>query len=75
MPARKKSTRKTLGVGATVRFVFGITPVTAEVIEDRGPLGKDGETIYRVRFDFAGADEPTETEIEASRLTVVRGAA
>jgi uncharacterized protein (DUF433 family) len=75
MPARKKRTPETLRVGSTVCFRFGITDVTAQVIEDRGPLGKDGERIYRVRFDFAGADEPTETEIEASRLTVVPSAA
>ena len=75
MPARKKSTRKTLGVGSTVRFRFGIVDVTAKVIEDRGPLGTNGERIYRVRFDFGGADEPLETEIEAGRLTVVRTAA
>jgi hypothetical protein len=57
-----------------VRFRFGITPVTAEVIEDRGALGSGGEHILRARFQFEDAD-PMDTEIEASRLTVVRGAA
>jgi hypothetical protein len=74
MARKSKSTRVTPKVGSTVRFRFGITPVTAKVIEDRGPLGRDGEHILRVRFQFKDAD-PTETEIAASRLTVVRGAA
>ncbi len=72
MSARRKSPRKTLGVGSTVRFRFGIVDVTAKVIEDRGPLGRDGERIYRVRFDFGGGDEPIETEINEGQLTVVR---
>ena len=72
---KRESTRATLKVGSTVRFRFGIYDVTAKVIEDRGPLGRDGERIYRVRFWCDEPGGPSETEIEASQLTVVRRAA
>lgn len=64
-PSRK---RRTIRVGSTVRLHWGVEDVTAEVIEDRGPLGDDGEHIYRVRFWFTDVSEPREIEIEASRL-------
>jgi hypothetical protein len=75
MPKKTKSTRATPKVGSTVRFRFGITDVVAKVVEDRGPMGRDGERIYRVRFWAREPGGPTETEIEASRLRVVRTAA
>jgi hypothetical protein len=75
MATRRKSTRGRLEVGSTVRFRFGITDVTAKVVEDRGPLGRDGERIYRVRFWFREPGGPSETEIEASRLKLVHRAA
>jgi hypothetical protein len=71
----KKKRKPALKVGSTVRFRFGITDVTAKVVEDRGPLGRDGEHIYRVQFWFREPGGPSETEIEASRLRVVRAAA
>jgi hypothetical protein len=70
-----KRTTKKLDVGAIVRFRFGVTDVTADVIEDRGPLGTGGERIYRVRLHFTDVAEPLETEIEAGRLTLVEPAA
>jgi hypothetical protein len=72
---KRKSRRNRIEVGSKVRFRFGVEDVTAEVIEDRGPLGEDGEHIYRVRFWFTDVSEPRETEIEASELKVVRRAA
>lgn len=69
--ATKRTRRIEPTVGSTVRFRFGVADVTAKVIEDRGPLGEDGEHIYRVRFQFAEADEPIETEVDACELTVV----
>ena len=75
MATKKKRTRATPRVGSTVRFRFGITDVTAKVVEDRGPLGKDGERIFRVAFWFRMPGGPKETEVEASRLRVVRSAA
>ena len=71
-PSRK---RRTIRVGSTVRLRWVVEDVTAEVIEDLGPLGDDGEHIYRVRFWFTDVSEPMEIEIEASRLKVVRRAA
>jgi hypothetical protein len=75
MVTKPSSKRRTIRVGSTVRFRFGIEDVTAKVIEDRGPLGEDGEQIYRVRFWFTDVEEPIEAEIEASRLKVVHRAA
>lgn len=75
MATKRNTTRARLKVGSTVRFRFGITNVTAKVVEDRGPLGRDGERIYRVKFWFREPGGPSETEIEASRLRVVRSAA
>jgi hypothetical protein len=70
-----KLDRRGLRVGSTVRFRFGVTDVTATVTEDRGPLGKGGEHIFRIRFEFGGDGEQLETEVEESRLTVVGNAA
>ena len=72
---KKKRSRAAPRVGSTVRFRFGITDVTAKVVEDRGPLGKDGEQIFRVAFWFDSPGGPKETEIAAGELTVVPGAA
>jgi hypothetical protein len=38
-----------------------------EVVEDRGPLGPDGERVVRVRLDFP-PDDPFELEIPVSWL-------
>jgi hypothetical protein len=71
----KKKRKPALKAGAMVRFRFGLEDVTAEVIEDRGPLGPGGERIFRVRFQFEHTSHPMETEIQASELTVVTKAA
>ncbi len=40
----------------------------AEVIEDRGDLGRGGEQMVRLRYRIDGVDEDFETEEEVSRL-------
>lgn len=65
---KKKSGIK---VGDRVRFKYGVGPVIATVIEDRGPIGYKGRQLIRVRFSL---EEPfvTETEMPAEELEVVR---
>jgi hypothetical protein len=60
-------------VGDRVYFRFYPTPMEAEVIEDRGDLGRDGEQIVRVRYTIeCGSlfepDPVEETELPVSRL-------
>ena len=55
-------------VGDWVSFPFGVERALAQVIEDRGPLGKDGRHIYRIRREWdqddENATERSETELE-----------
>jgi hypothetical protein len=57
-------------VGDWVTFRYGAGDVTAQVIEDRGPLGVNGRRLYRVRLtrDFAEPDsfELPEEELAAA---------
>jgi hypothetical protein len=57
--------------GDRVRLLWGLTPVEATVIEDRGNLGVGGQRLYRVRFRVDDITEPIETEEPAETLTLV----
>jgi hypothetical protein len=35
-------------VGDRVRFIWGVTPVVGQIVEDRGPIGVGGRRLYRV---------------------------
>lgn len=72
---RREPTSDIPAVGAQVRMRFGVKEVVATVIEHRGPLGRGGRQIVRVRFQFEGADEPIELEVPADDVTVVDPAA
>jgi hypothetical protein len=73
-------TAKRLPVGGFVRFEQPWKPPRqrpfGEVIEDRGPLGKNGQQVVRVLYaeDFSGTGElkPVETEISAGDVQPVR---
>ena len=57
--------------GDRVRLLWGITPVEALIIEDRGNLGVGGRRIYRVRIQLDDITEPIETSYPADELTLV----
>ena len=57
-------------VGDFVSFPFGTYTAQGLVIEDRGPLGRNGERILRVRVDVGSDAEPLVTEI-LERLALV----
>lgn len=54
-----------------VSFPFAGKDVLAVVIEDRGPLGGDGEQLCRLRAIDDVEDKPFILELPASKLTVV----
>lgn len=62
-------------IGSRVRMSFGTSEVVATVIEHRGPLGVGGVELLRVRFDFAGGNEPIETEVPVDDVSLVGSAA
>lgn len=67
----RTSNSSSLPLGALVWMPFGNDKVLATVIEDRGPLGVNGEEIYRVRFMLESVEEPFETEVAVDRLELV----
>ncbi len=38
-------------LGEWVTFQYGVRPVFAQIIEDRGPIGADRRRLYRIRLD------------------------
>ena len=59
------------GEGDRVRLLWGLTPVEAIIIEDRGNLGVAGRRLYRVRIQLDEITEPIETTFPADELTLV----
>jgi hypothetical protein len=70
----KYSTPK-IFVGQRVKFHRGISEREGVVIEDRGPLGREGRQVIRIRYfvDYAGDGtlEPVETETNAENVEVI----
>jgi hypothetical protein len=62
---RKKAAR--FRVGDWVAFRFGAGDATAQVIEDRGPIGVNGRRLYRVRLTLAFT-EPDSFELPEEEL-------
>ncbi len=63
-------------VGDRVRLLWGVTPVEATVVEDRGNLGVGGRRVYRIRVHLEDGvtddeAEPIETERPVDDLTLV----
>jgi hypothetical protein len=54
-------------VGDWVTFRYGVRPVVAQIIEDRGPLGADRRRLYRIRFDQE-LNEPVEFEMPEDEM-------
>ena len=64
--ASRRSAAQRVKVGTLVGYRIGRTVQEAEVIEDRGDLGADGEQLVRllVRMDeYHGGDFETETSV------------
>jgi hypothetical protein len=57
--------------GDRVRLLWGLTPVEALVIEDRGNLGVGGKRFYRIRIQIDDITDPIETERPVDDLTLV----
>jgi hypothetical protein len=72
--AHRKTAR--FKVGDWVSFLYGVSPVWAQVIEDRGLLGVGGRRIFRVRLGNVATaeehDEPVEFEVPENNLTPAR---
>jgi hypothetical protein len=59
-------------VGDVVSFPFGTYVAQGVVMEDRGPLGRGGERILRVRVDVGSGVEPLFTEVPVRLATLIR---
>jgi hypothetical protein len=57
--------------GDRVLLRWGVTPVEAVIIEDRGNLGVGGRRLYRVRIRLDEFTDPIETTYPADELTLV----
>ena len=57
-------------VGDWVKFLSGSTPVVAQVIEDRGPIGLNRRRLYGIRLDVKYS-EPTTFEMPEAELEPV----
>ena len=73
---RGAQTRTGIHVGDTVLIRFTSSEIKAVVVEDRGPLGRDGSRIWRVRPAEGKMVEeyyipPTEYEVPEELLTVI----
>jgi hypothetical protein len=54
-------------LGDWVKFQYGVGPVYAQIIEDRGPLGAGRRRLYRIRFDQE-LNEPVEFEMPEDEM-------
>lgn len=57
-------------LGDWVTFRYGVRPVFAQIIEDRGPLGAGRRRLYRIRFDQE-LNEPIEFEMPEDEMEKV----
>lgn len=78
MNERKQSSGRraaTFPVGGKVIVRMGPSPRRAEVVEDRGPIGRGGRRILRVRFvEPAGEPQPT-FEVPLDHVTAIKARA
>jgi hypothetical protein len=67
---RKKEKPLTLPVGTIVRVQWPASTMDAEVIEDRGYLGRGGRQIVRVRA-LEETDLPSDFEVPSEEVEVL----
>jgi len=53
--SRVKEIKPRFRVGDWVSFLFGTSRATAQIVEDRGPIGVNGRRLYEVKW-VIGAD-------------------
>lgn len=54
-------------LGDWVTFQYGVRPVFAQIIEDRGPLGRERRRLYRIRLDQE-LNEPIDFEMPEDEM-------
>ena len=69
--APPKRARSVPPVGTLVKTRFGTTDVLASVVEDRGPLGRGGRRLLRLRFLLEQTGDPVEAEVPEDELEIV----
>jgi hypothetical protein len=62
-----RTERPKFRLGDWVTFQYGVRPVFAQIIEDRGPLGVNRRRLYRIRFDQE-LNEPVEFEMPEDEM-------
>jgi hypothetical protein len=56
--------------GDRISFLFGTTPVSGQIIEDRGCLGVVGRRLYGIRFEI-NPEDPRYIEMPEEEITAV----
>lgn len=64
-------------IGAEVKFRLAGRQLVGRVLQDRGPIGKDGRRLYAIRYELgAGNWYTTEVPVEElERISTVPGIA
>jgi hypothetical protein len=60
--------KKKYKVGDAVTFILVNKEVEGTIVEERGPLGLNGQMVYTVAVQFMYADEPAYYELEESNI-------
>ena len=60
--------KKKFKVGDIITFELVNQDVVGKIVEERGPLGLDGQMVYRVEVNFEAA-EPMYFELEESSIS------
>jgi hypothetical protein len=62
-----KTKRPVFRLGDWVTFQYGVRPVFAQIVEDRGPLGANRRRLYRIRLDWE-LNESTDFEMPEDEM-------
>jgi hypothetical protein len=62
-----RTRRPKFRLGDWVTFQYGVRPVFAQIIEDRGPLGANRRRLYRIRIDWE-FNESTDFEMPEDEM-------
>jgi hypothetical protein len=62
-----RTKRPKFRLGDWVTFQYGVRPVFAQIIEDRGPLGANRRRLYRIRIDWE-LNESTDFEMPEDEM-------
>jgi hypothetical protein len=73
-PACKPDPRVPFRVGDRVRFHFVDRPVEGTIVEDRGPLAKGGQRLFRIEFEV-DVNATSFIELPVDRLQAINSRA